>query len=111
MRTGILNWSASLKGFPGGSDSKKSTCDTIDTASIYGLGRYLEKGMATIPLGGHSSILAWRLSWTEKPGGLQSGVHVVHGLQCDSCKESDTTELQSLSLFHCLIKEPPTPPL
>ena len=27
----------------------------------------LEKGMAT-----HSSILAWRISWTEKPGGLQS---------------------------------------
>ena len=27
----------------------------------------LEKGMAT-----HSSILAWRNSWTEEPGGLQS---------------------------------------
>ena len=27
----------------------------------------LEKGMAT-----RSSILAWRISWTEKPGGLQS---------------------------------------
>ena len=27
----------------------------------------LEKGMAT-----HSSILAWRIPWTEKPGGLQS---------------------------------------
>ena len=27
----------------------------------------LEKGMAT-----HSSILAWRISWTEKPGRLQS---------------------------------------
>ena len=26
----------------------------------------LEKGMAT-----HPSILAWRISWTEKPGGLQ----------------------------------------
>ena len=25
----------------------------------------LEKGMAT-----HSSILAWRMSWTEEPGGL-----------------------------------------
>ena len=37
----------------------------------------LEKGMAT-----HSSILAWRISWTEDSGGLQS-----MGLQ-----ESDTTE-------------------
>ena len=27
----------------------------------------LEKGMAT-----HSSILAWRIPWTEKPGQLQS---------------------------------------
>ena len=27
----------------------------------------LEKGMGT-----HSSILAWRIPWTEKPGGLQS---------------------------------------
>ena len=27
----------------------------------------LEKGMAT-----HSSILAWGIPWTEKPGGLQS---------------------------------------
>ena len=27
----------------------------------------LEKGMST-----HSSILAWRISWTEEPDGLQS---------------------------------------
>ena len=27
----------------------------------------LEKGMAT-----HPSILAWRIPWTEEPGGLQS---------------------------------------
>jgi len=27
----------------------------------------LEKGMAT-----HCSILAWRIPWTEEPGGLQS---------------------------------------
>ena len=27
----------------------------------------LVKGMAT-----HSSILAWRIPWTEEPGGLQS---------------------------------------
>ena len=30
----------------------------------------LEEGMAT-----HSSVLAWRIPWTEKPGGL----YVVHG--------------------------------
>ena len=35
---------------------------------VWSLGREdpLEKGMAT-----HSSILAWRIPWTEKPGGLQ----------------------------------------
>ena len=27
----------------------------------------LEEGMAT-----HSSVHAWRISWTEEPGGLQS---------------------------------------
>ena len=32
-----------------------------------GLEDLLEKGMAT-----HSSILAWRIPWTEEPGGLQS---------------------------------------
>ena len=29
-------------------------------------GLFLEKGMAT-----HSSILAWRIPWTEEAGGLQ----------------------------------------
>ena len=37
----------------------------------------LEKGMAT-----HSSILAWRIPWTEKPSRLQSM----------GSQESDTTE-------------------
>ena len=31
-----------------------------------GQGDLLEEGMAT-----HSSILAWRIPWTEEPGGLQ----------------------------------------
>ena len=36
---------------------------------VQSLGREdpLEKEMAT-----HSSILAWKISWTEEPGGLQS---------------------------------------
>ena len=42
-----------------------------------GLGDPLEKGMAI-----HSSVLAWRIPGTEKPGGLQSLCH----------KELDTTE-------------------
>ena len=98
---------AHLKGFPGHSAGKESTCNAGDIGSIPGWGRSpgegigyllqyswaslmaqlvknlpamweswipslgweerLEEGMAT-----HSSILAWRIPWTEEPGGLQS---------------------------------------
>ena len=46
---------------------------------VQSLGREdpLEKEMVT-----HSSILAWRIPWTEEPGGLQSM----------GCKESDITK-------------------
>ena len=41
--------------------------------SIPGWGKPLEKGKAT-----HSSVLAWRIPWTEEPGRLQSiGSHRV----------------------------------
>ena len=38
-----------------------------DAGSVPASGRYLEKEMAT-----HSSTLAWRIPWTEEPGGLHS---------------------------------------
>ena len=41
--------------------------DLRDIDSIPGLRRSLGGGWAT-----HSSILAWRIPWTEEPGGLQS---------------------------------------
>ena len=56
-----------LVGFPGGSDGKESACNAGDVGSIPGLGRLLEKGMAS-----HSNILVWRIPWTEELGGLQS---------------------------------------
>ena len=59
------------RGFPGGSDGEESPCNTGDLCSVLGSGRYLEKGMTT-----HSRIPAWRISWTEEPGGLQSKVGV-----------------------------------
>ena len=42
---------------------------TMQETRVQSLGRGdpLEKEMAT-----HSSILAWKISWTEEPGGLQS---------------------------------------
>ena len=43
----------------------KSACNAGDPGSV--LEDPLEKDMAT-----HSSILAWRIPWTEEPGGLQS---------------------------------------
>ena len=57
-------------GFPGGASGKEpafSAGDIRDVGSIPGSERSLEKGMAI-----HSSILAWRIPWTEEPGGLQS---------------------------------------
>ena len=54
-------------GFPGGSDGKESACDTGDQGLILDCEIPLEKGMEI-----HSSILAWRIPWTEKPGGRQS---------------------------------------
>ena len=43
--------------------------DIRDITLVQSLGRedLLEKGMAT-----HSSILAWKIPWTEEPGGLPS---------------------------------------
>ena len=46
---------------------KESACNAGDPGLIPGSGRSLEKEMAT-----HSSILAWRIPWTEEPGELQS---------------------------------------
>ena len=51
----------------GGSDGKESACSAADLGLIPGLEDPLEKGMAI-----YSSIFAWRIPWTEEPGGLQS---------------------------------------
>ena len=42
---------------------------TVQETQVHSLGLVnpLEEGMAT-----HSSVLAWRIPWTEEPGGLQS---------------------------------------
>ena len=63
----VSTWILVFKGFPGGAEVKSSACNVGDLGSIPVSGRSLEKEMAT-----HSSILAWRILWTEEPGGLQS---------------------------------------
>ena len=45
---------------------KESACNAGDVALIPGSGRSPGEGMAT-----HSSILAWKIPWTEESGGLQ----------------------------------------
>ena len=54
-------------GFPCGSAVKNPLA--IQETRVRSLGREdpLEEGIAT-----HSSILAWRIPWTEEPGSLQS---------------------------------------
>ena len=56
-------------GLPGGNAGAAGV-----SGSIPELGRSSGEGMAT-----HSSILAWRIPWTEEPGRLQStGSERVH---------------------------------
>ena len=53
--------------FPGGSDAKEFACNAGDLGSTW-VGKIpLEEDMAT-----PSSILAWRIPWTEEPGGSHS---------------------------------------
>ena len=57
-------------GLPDGSVGQDSTCnagDTGDAGLISGLGRSPGEENAT-----HSSILAWRIPWTEEAGSLKS---------------------------------------
>ena len=70
-------------GFPGSSVSKESACSSGDLGSILGWEDPLEKEMVN-----HSSILAWKMPWTEEPGGLQSME-----------SQSGTTDWLTLSLF------------
>ena len=57
----------------------------VQETGVWSLGQEdpLEKGMAA-----HSSILAWRIQWTEEPGGYSPRGR----------KESDTAEWLMLSL-------------
>ena len=70
LRLGIVfyySFYTSILGFLGGSDGEEFTCNAGDPGLIPGLGRCIEEGMAT-----HSNNLAWRILWTEEPGGLAS---------------------------------------
>ena len=73
----VVNYKGGIKayicisGFFGGSAVKNLPAVQEPKMWVQPLGQEdpLEEGMAT-----HSSILAWRISWTEKPGRLVYGV-------------------------------------
>ena len=60
---------------------------------------HLEKGMAT-----HSSILAWEISWTDEPGGLQpiGSQRVVH----DWATKHSTERVNGLKSYLCISISP-----
>ena len=62
-----LHTHTNMVAFPGGSGVSNPT--TMQEMLVWSLDPedLREEGMAT-----HSSILAWRIPWTEEPGGLQS---------------------------------------
>ena len=64
-----------MQGFPIGSAVKNLLAMQKTQIQSPGWEDPLEEEMAT-----HSSILAWEISWTEEPGGLQS-------MECKSQKQ------------------------
>ena len=84
MKAGFTGHLLSYIGLLWWLSGKGSTCNAKDPGSIPGLGRSPGEEMAT-----HSSIVAWRIPWTEEPGGLHSSW---------GWEESDTTEQLTLSL-------------
>ena len=67
MQVQFLVPSSPIEGFPGGSEVKVSASNAGGRVRSLGWEDPLEKEMET-----YSSILAWRIPWTEEPGGLQS---------------------------------------
>ena len=72
-----------LETFPGGLDGKESACNVGDLGLIPRLGRSPGEGKC------YSSILAWRIPWTEEPGGSMAS-------------QSDRTKQLTLSNFQPL---------
>ena len=70
LRTVYWDREENIGGFPGGAGGKETACQCRrhkrHRFDPPGLEDPLEEGM-----GSHSSIPAWRIPWTEQPGGLQ----------------------------------------
>ena len=70
LHTSNCLWVQAMPGFPGSSVIKNPPVKQETQVQSLGWKDPLEREMAP-----HSSILAWRIPWTEEPGGLQSGGH------------------------------------
>ena len=82
-------------GFPGGTSGKEPICPNrpMKFRSL-GQGARLEEGRTT-----HSSILAWRIPWTEEPGGLQIiGLQSQTRLKLLSIHDGGSTKFNSFKL-------------
>ena len=63
-----------LAGFPGGAGGKELACQ-CRRCKTWGQALGWENSLEEV-MANHSSILAWKISWTEEPSGLQSiGLH------------------------------------
>ena len=88
----------------------KKSLPAVQETQVQCLGQEdtLDKGMAT-----HSSIHAWRIPWTEEPGGLQRAGHKYVTNSPWGHKELDTTEwlthTNSFSLTSCPLWSPVRP--
>ena len=60
--------------FPGGANGKELTCQCrrCRRCQRRGFDPWIRKIPLEEEMATHSSILAWRIPWTEEPGGLQS---------------------------------------
>ena len=67
LKLGINPTPSQIQGFLGGADGKGFGCNKETWVRSLGQEDPMEEEMAA-----HSSILAWRIPWTEKPGGLWS---------------------------------------
>jgi len=68
----MVSWYWWAQGKYGGSEGKESACNAGHPGSIPGLRRSPGEGNAT-----PSSILAWRIPWTEEPGWAWAIVHWI----------------------------------
>ena len=72
----FIHFNSNILGFPSGSVGKEFACNAGDRVRSLGQEDAMVKDVAT-----YSSILSWRIPWTEEPGRLP-----VHGIA-----ELDTT--------------------